>query len=379
MKAKYFLQRKQSVLLWISILSGFFVTSEEIMEYIERTWIRGIDPGTGSISLLVFQCLFFILFTRILLYLTIDWRPREKGHIKQFVYSLLVFVLFTSIVWIGVSPAIHTVNDDIREQYERKIQHEENRDSRFHGKKIYYLFHEPEEAWYNNLFTLFVVIYTLSRIYILAVRKEEVERNYEKLKNESLQSQIDALYNQINPHFFFNALNSLHALISMEGQNPKSLAYLSNLSEVFRYILQSEKKELVSLKDELAFLDTYRCMLSVKYEEKLEFDIQIDPACMRCQLPVLSLLPLIENVIKHNEISTRHPMRIFIHTADGPTLVIRNRKQPKLDEVEKVGIGLKNLRNRFALLVGKEVGIQDSIEYFQVSLPLKTNPKSLQS
>ena len=125
----------------------------------------------------------------------------------------------------------------------------------FHGKKLFYLFHEPEEAWYNNLFTLFVGIYTFSRIYILAARKEEVERNYEKLKNESLQSQIDALYNQINPHFFFNALNSLHALI-VEGQNQKSLAYLSNLSNVFRYILQSEKKELVALKDELSFLET---------------------------------------------------------------------------------------------------------------------------
>lgn len=390
MKTRYFLQRKPSILLWISIVAGFFVTSEEIMEYIERTWVKEIDPGTGSLSLLVFQCLFFILFTYILLQINVGWRPREKGHIRQLIYSLGMFVLFTVIVWIGVSPAIHTVNHAIREKYERKIQEEENRpsdkrkdknrdddrDAHFHGKKTYYLFHEPEEAWYNNLFTLFIVIYTLSRIYILAVRKEEVERNYEKLKNESLQSQIDALYNQINPHFFFNALNSLHALISTEGHNPKSVAYLSNLSEVFRYILQSEKKELVSLKDELAFLDTYRCMLAVKYEEKLAFDLQIDPACMCCQLPVLSLLPLIENVIKHNEISSRHPMRICIYSADGPVLMIRNRKQPKLDEVEKVGIGLKNLRNRFALLVGKEIHIQDSAEYFQVSLPLKSNPKS---
>lgn len=138
---------------------------------------------------------------------------------------------------------------NIREKYERN---EPKENHRFHGKKLFYLFHEPEEAWYNNLFTLFVGIYTFSRIYILAARKEEVERNYEKLKNESLQSQIDALYNQINPHFFFNALNSLHALI-VEGQNQKSLAYLSNLSNVFRYILQSEKKELVALKDELSF------------------------------------------------------------------------------------------------------------------------------
>ena len=122
-------------------------------------------------------------------------QPEKKGHLKQFAYSSLVSVLFSLIVWLGVSPVIRSTNQNIREKYERN---EPKENHRFHGKKLFYLFHEPEEAWYNNLFTLFVGIYTFSRIYILAARKEEVERNYEKLKNESLQSQIDALYNQIN-------------------------------------------------------------------------------------------------------------------------------------------------------------------------------------
>lgn len=368
MKIRHYLLQKPSILIWVSVLSGFFVTSEEIMDCIELSRIRGIDPEIDSILLLIFQCLFFILFTRILLQINVCWQPEGKGHLKQFAYSSLVSVLFSLIVWLGVSPVIRSTNQNIREKYERN---EPKENHRFHGKKLFYLFHEPEEAWYNNLFTLFVGIYTFSRIYILAARKEEVERNYEKLKNESLQSQIDALYNQINPHFFFNALNSLHALI-VEGQNQKSLAYLSNLSNVFRYILQSEKKELVALKDELSFLETYRFMLSVKYEEKLTFDIQINPAYMSCQLPVLSLLPLIENVIKHNEISARNPMRLSIYSTHEPSLVILNRKQPKLDEVEKVGIGLKNLDNRFALLIKKRIRIEDTDEFFRVSLPLKS-------
>ena len=93
---------------------------------------------------------------------------------------------------------------------------------------------------------------------------------------------------------------------------------------------------------------------------------------MSCQLPVLSLLPLIENVIKHNEISARNPMRLSIYSTHEPSLVILNRKQPKLDEVEKVGIGLKNLDNRFALLVKKRIRIEDTDEFFRVSLPLKS-------
>lgn len=338
------------------------------MDCIERSQIKGIDPGPGSLSLIAFECLFFILFVRILLQVNLCWQPASKGHLKQFAYSLAVAVLFSLVVWKGVSPAIQHLNQGIREKYERTTHDSYH----FHGKKLFYLFHEPEEAWYSNLFTLFIVVYTLSRIYILAARKEEVERNYEKLKNESLQSQINALYNQINPHFFFNALNSLHALIA-EEKKQKSLDYLSNLSNVFRYILQSERKELVSLQEELSFLETYRFMLSVKYEERLEIDLQVDPGHLSYQLPVLSLLPLIENVIKHNEISARHPMRISIYSESEPALVIENRKQPKLDEVEKVGIGLKNLSNRFALLVKKEVGIEDAPDFFRVSLPLKTN------
>ena len=174
MKIRHYLLQKPSILIWVSVLSGFFVTSEEIMDCIELSRIRGIDPEIDSILLLIFQCLFFILFTRILLQINVCWQPEKKGHLKQFAYSSLVSVLFSLIVWLGVSPVIRSTNQNIREKYERN---EPKENHRFHGKKLFYLFHEPEEAWYNNLFTLFVGIYTLSRIYILAARKEEVERN----------------------------------------------------------------------------------------------------------------------------------------------------------------------------------------------------------
>ena len=122
--------------------------------------------------------------------------------------------------------------------------------------------------------------------------------------------------------FFFNALNSLHALI-VEGQNRNRTGYLSNLS-MYSDIYASKREERISgVKGRTIFLETYRFMLSVKYEEKLTFDIQINPAYMSCQLPVLSLLPLIENVIKHNEISARNRlMRLSIYSTHEPSLVI---------------------------------------------------------
>lgn len=143
MKIKHYLLQKPSILIWVSVLSGFFVTSEEIMDCIELSRIRGIDPEIDSILLLTFQCLFFILFTRILLQINVCWQPKGKGHLKQFAYSSLVSVLFSLIVWLGVSPVIRSTNQNIREKYERN---EPKENHRFHGKKLFYLFHEPEEA-----------------------------------------------------------------------------------------------------------------------------------------------------------------------------------------------------------------------------------------
>ena len=84
MKIRHYLLQKPSILIWVSVLSGFFVTSEEIMDCIELSRIRGIDPEIDSILLLIFQCLFFILFTRILLQINVCWQPEKKGHLKQF-------------------------------------------------------------------------------------------------------------------------------------------------------------------------------------------------------------------------------------------------------------------------------------------------------
>ena len=110
MKIRHYLLQKPSILIWVSVLSGFFVTSEEIMDCIELSRIRGIDPEIDSILLLIFQCLFFILFTRILLQINVCWQPEGKGHLKQFAYSSLVSVLFSLIVWLGVSPVIRSTN-----------------------------------------------------------------------------------------------------------------------------------------------------------------------------------------------------------------------------------------------------------------------------
>jgi len=174
---------------------------------------------------------------------------------------------------------------------------------------------------------------------------------------------------QVNPHFFFNSLNGLNALIR-SGEQDKTLTYLDELSNVFRYILQSNRKELVSLAEELEFVKAYTYLLSVRYEGKLFFSIQVDPLYLHWHLPILSILPLIENAVKHNVISKQYPLQIDIYTTKEDQLMISNQIRPKVDENERSGIGLKNLWGRYRMLTGKDINISQRKEYFKVSLPL---------
>ena len=283
---KNLLFKKWWIIAVIALLTGLFMVSEEAMDCLDLSNRLGFDLRKESIMLLVFECLFFVIYSWLLLVVNTVWQPRRLLHVKHFAATALCAIVFLAIANLFIWPWIETVNhlahDQIREFLikwsDRRMRH------------IPRYLHVPIEAWYNGIVTLAVVIYTLSRIYLLNIRQKEYERKMELLRGESLQSRLDALSNQINPHFFFNSLNSLYGLIA-EDQKEKSLGYLDNLSQVFRYILQSERKGLVSLREELDFIEKYRFMLRVKYDEKLRFEIEVDETLLDEQLPVLSLLP----------------------------------------------------------------------------------------
>jgi LytS/YehU family sensor histidine kinase len=191
-----------------------------------------------------------------------------------------------------------------------------------------------------------------------------------QLKTENLQSRYDALSSQVNPHFFFNSLNSVTALIR-EGKTAQTLEYIHKLSGVFRYILQSDKKGLVCLKEELNFLEDIRYMFEVRYANKLSFSIDVSEEKQELlMIPVLSLLPLVENVIKHNVIDSDNTMKISIVLHDKDELVISNPIHEKLDLSNCNGIGLTNLAERFTLLTAKKITIEKTDAVFKVTLPL---------
>ena len=203
--------------------------------------------------------------------------------------------------------------------------------------------------------------------------KQQMRLENERLRAERWQSSYNALMGQINPHFFFNSLNGLSALIQ-SGERQQTLHYLDELSNVFRYILQSNRKGLVTLAEELQFVKAYTYLLGVRYEGKLFFSIQVDTPYLLWYLPILSLLPLIENAVKHNVISKPSPLRIDIYTTDDGKLIISNNIQPKAKENRGNGIGLKNLWGRYLMLTQKDIQISSQKGYYKVALPLINHP-----
>ncbi|KAA6336042.1 Sensor histidine kinase YehU [termite gut metagenome] len=205
--------------------------------------------------------------------------------------------------------------------------------------------------------------------FALYAKQHKQELEIEKLHNENLKSRYEALTNQINPHFFFNSLNGLSALVRADKKT-QTLRFIHELSGVFRYILQSDKKGIVHLSDELRFLDSFRYLQEIRYAENFRFDIRIPAEKRTMLIPVLSLLPLIENIVKHNVIDSENLMNVSVYMNDRDELVISNPIHTKLTQTDREGIGIKNLSARFELLLNKTIRTEMREGFFFVYLQL---------
>ena len=208
-------------------------------------------------------------------------------------------------------------------------------------------------------------------LYFVISQRQAFAMENERLKNENLTTRYNMLVGQINPHFFFNSLSSL-AMLVREHDETKALNYIDQLSYTFRYIIQNGQNGLIRLEDELQFVEAYTYLFKIRYEDKLFFEVQIDPRLKNSMLPALSLQPLIGNAVKHNAMTRLHPLHVSIRT-ERDYLVVSNPKIPKLDVSPSTGIGLENLRNRWMLLTGKAIEINDTDYEFTVKLPLGEN------
>ena len=189
----------------------------------------------------------------------------------------------------------------------------------------------------------------------------------ERLKQANLESQIQILTQQLDPHFLFNNFNTLSALIE---ENPtKANQFLGKLSDVYRYVLSNRDQKIVPLKEELQMIEAYVHLLQERFGEHLTVHTSISAEANNLFIPVLALQNLVENAVKHNIINAQHPLSISIYT-DNDWLLVENTFQPKLHTEHSTRLGLKNIEDRYKLLSKKTVNIEQTSYVFRVRLPL---------
>lgn len=216
-----------------------------------------------------------------------------------------------------------------------------------------------------NVICVLFVTHIYETVFMVKEQQTEQVRNA-RLQKAKAEAELEALKNQIDPHFMFNSLNSLSYLINTDP--PRALQFTSHLAEVYRYILSQKERTLVMVEDELSFVAHYVTLLQLRFGSALEI-IQDLPDVGGSLIPPISAFVAIENAVKHNEISTRRPLRINL-SMHNSTLVIQNPLQPKRSLQVSSGIGLKNLDDRFYIITGKRIKVENDGKSFTVRMPL---------
>jgi len=247
---------------------------------------------------------------------------REKIKVKRIITVLFVNISFLTMFMLFV---ILILNDfDISKTTDRN----------------YYL------LFFRGLISVLVIYLIQFTLYSSRQAQEVVTQN-EMLKTENLRARFEVLRQQVNPHFLFNSLSTLRSMIYSGDKNAEQ--FVIRLSEMYRQLLQKQQQELISLSEELAFLDDYSYMLFSRFEKMLFVEKDIDELVLTKKLPTFCLQILVENCVKHNIISQNKPLHIKIYNSGLNYLIVENNLQPKLSRQEPSGFGLNNLIKRYEL------------------------------
>jgi len=215
--------------------------------------------------------------------------------------------------------------------------------------------------------SVFLLAIVVASLLLLMKKMKLTERENLRLMEEKSRAELSALKEQISPHFFFNTLSTLSTIVRNEKKEV-GLEFIGEISKTYQYTLAT-KEDLVTLKEELAFIDSYNFLLQKRFGEKLTFRVEIPVELLDSRIPPMSLQLLVENAIQHNVITRETPLLIRIFT-EGAFICVENKLQEKESGVESFGIGLKNLNNRYRLLSEKDIIITKDNQTFGVKLPL---------
>lgn len=225
---------------------------------------------------------------------------------------------------------------------------------------------------FTFFFAFYEILFITRESLLVRQRLAQAEKEKERLRAATLHSQLEALKQQVNPHFLFNSLNVLDSLIEEDPQRAR--VFLEELSTVYRYLLRANRatdrdQPLTPLRAELDFIESYYHLLKTRHGEGLHLDLRVENGCETRQLPPLTLQLLVENAVKHNVILPDQPLTIEIFT-HGDRLTVRNNLQRKRSRVASHGVGLTNILTQYQMLGQEMPVVEDDGTSFSVTLGL---------
>jgi two-component system LytT family sensor kinase len=326
----------------------------------------------------------YMLIVGILIALLIKFLVPFKNANHIFLYDILSSTLITIIIWEGSLRIDTYLNKRLPwvEKTMQRILYQFFITLIYSSVSIYFpmlsfnkfvCYLPPEKE--NMLIVLAIIIGVLVSFIILTIEiSAHFFKNWkhsltevEKYKTESLQAQFINLKNQINPHFLFNNLSVLSSLVYKDQD--RAVDFIQELSKVYRYVLDNQESELVALENELNFIESYVYLLKIRFDSSLKVNISLDSCNKELLVPPMSLQLLVENCIKHNEVSGENPLHIEISCAEN-YLQVRNNLQKRNNAEKSSNLGLKNIVNRYKHFTDQEVIISQSDSTFLVKIPL---------
>jgi two-component system, LytTR family, sensor kinase len=235
-----------------------------------------------------------------------------------------------------------------------------------HYLKIAMSYSEKRTLIAGSLLITFMISSIYASVAFFLEWKENLLRT-QALEKANLEARYDTLRNQVNPHFLFNSLNTLLMLVN---DNPVASKYVESISEIMRYMLQSQDKEAVLLRDELKIARDYVFIQQSRFGDKLQVEFDVPEKYYHYAIPPLALQMLLENAIKHNVVSKDDPLKVRVYMHDSLFIVIENTMKAKIDKDPSTGVGLENIRNRYIHLTGKDILVKQENGKFVVMLPL---------
>lgn len=190
-------------------------------------------------------------------------------------------------------------------------------------------------------------------------QNQHVNMELERIRNDNLSAQFESLKQQVNPHFLFNSLNTLKAMV--ESGDSQSVNFILKLSNFYRFTLESRKLDLIHVKEEIEILNAYLFLQKARFDEGFTFKTTLSDQVLDTLIPPFTLQLLVENCLKHNVVSLQRPLNIRIYQ-EGEKIVVENQVQPRTGEAPSLGLGLKNIALKYSHLLDKHAEIAESVE-----------------